>query len=71
MSEDRCAHCGRQTPFHLLDAKPHRLAGPSHTAAEIEDAMWENEDFDRLECKPCYGPGWAPGINERTDHADT
>jgi hypothetical protein len=61
--EVRCYNCGIPTPFDLLDAKPTRLAGPGGDPVarrrELVDALWKNEDFDRLECRLCYGPGWV------------
>jgi hypothetical protein len=62
--ETRCANCGSRTPIDLLDAKPPRLAGPGGDPIlrkkELMDALFNNEDFDRLECQACYGPGWQP-----------
>jgi hypothetical protein len=59
-----CANCGTSTHIDLLDAKPARLAGPGHDPAlrlrELSDALFDNEDCDRLECQVCYGPGWLP-----------
>ena len=59
-----CANCGASTHIDLLDAKPARLAGPGHDPAlrlrELSDALFDNEDCDRLECQVCYGPGWLP-----------
>lgn len=52
-----CTACGKPTPLHLLDAKPSRL----RTGETIDDAAWRNANFDRLECRECYGPGWAEG----------
>jgi hypothetical protein len=65
-NETRCANCSKPTPIDLLDAKPARLAGPGDDPIlrleELIDALYNNEDCDRLECEACYGPGWqAPG----------
>jgi hypothetical protein len=61
-SETRCANCSKPTPIDLLDAKPARLAGPGDDPIlrlkELIDALYNNEDCDRLECEACYGPGW-------------
>lgn len=63
--EDACMACGAPTPIHLLDAKPHRLAGPVVNAdewlTELNNALAANEDCEQLECEACYGPGWQPG----------
>jgi hypothetical protein len=59
----RCANCGTLVPIDLLDAKPTRLAGPGRDPRlrlkELSDALFNNEDCDRLECQSCYGPGWV------------
>ena len=59
----RCANCGAVTSIDLLDAKPTRLAGPGGNPGlrlkELSDALFNNEDCDRLECQSCYGPGWV------------
>jgi hypothetical protein len=56
MSEDRCAACGAETPIHLLDAKP----GPGiFTPAQLSEAADRGDDFSRLECAKCYGPGYV------------
>lgn len=53
-----CAQCRQPTPVHLLDAKP----GPGHyTLEELSAAADRGEDFDRLECSRCYGPGYVAG----------
>jgi hypothetical protein len=61
-SEFRCHNCCTPTPIDLLDAKPTRLAGPGgdpvQRLQELRDALFNNEDCDRLECQACYGPGW-------------
>lgn len=56
-----CAQCGRTFPLHLLDAKPARLAGANNTRERIAAALEQNEDFNRLECEGCYGPGFVAG----------
>jgi hypothetical protein len=42
----KCQRCGVREHIDLLDAKP--------------SSGDENDDFDRLECVACYGPGWCP-----------
>jgi hypothetical protein len=57
-----CEECGRVFRLSELDAKPARLAGRANTSAEVLWAAFEaNEDFDRLECRGCYGPGYSDG----------
>lgn len=55
----RCHRCGGLVSIHALDSKPRRLSGPDHSLKDIEDAMWNNEDFDIMECEACYGPGFV------------
>ncbi len=59
----RCMNYGTLTSIKLLDAKPTRLAGsdsdPILRRQELSDALFNNEDCDRLECQSCYGPGWV------------
>lgn len=58
----RCEECGEFFQLSELDAKPSRLAGKANTSAEALWAAFEaNEDFDRLECRECYGPGYSYG----------
>lgn len=38
-----------------------KLVGPRRYRLLFDD---HGEDFDRLECKRCYGPGWAIGVPE-------
>ena len=45
--------CGKPTPIHLLDAKPH---------PKEQHLPWDNLNFDWLECRKCYGPGWVEGV---------
>jgi hypothetical protein len=40
-----CDQCKTPTDINLLDAKP----GPRSP-----------DDWERLECERCYGPGWLP-----------
>lgn len=54
-----CADCGGVFDINHLDAKPQRLRGPHHTLDELIEAFDSNEDFDRLECGNCYGPGYV------------
>lgn len=58
---DACAKCGAAYPIEQLDAKPDRLAGRSNTNRQLKKALHRGEDFDRLECEDCYGPGFAVG----------
>lgn len=55
----RCYRCGGLVSVHALDAKPKRLTGPNHTAADLEDAADRGEDFDIRECEGCFGPGFT------------
>ena len=68
-----CDCCGDVFPLHLLDSKPERMVGrgswyerlfPAVRLRRLCDAMWNNDDFDRMECKKCYGPGWVEGVPE-------
>lgn len=59
-----CSHCGRETPFHLLDSKPPRFAGRPFTLRDYEVAADTGEQFTVLECEPCYGPAFSIGIPE-------
>jgi hypothetical protein len=56
-----CEHCLKPTLIELLDAKPTRLAGRRNTRRQLKKALARGEDFDRLECEACYGPGWMEG----------
>lgn len=58
-AENRCMTCGKPTPIHLLDAKPERYRGVPLPKDYME---YENEGFDWLECRSCYGPGWVEGV---------
>jgi hypothetical protein len=52
-----CQECGKAVPYDLLDAKP----GSGHwTNGQLFDAAYDGAQFDRLECKDCYGPNWSP-----------
>lgn len=53
-----CFSCGKPTPLHLLDAKPKSCRRGPVTPEH------ENEDFDWLECRACYGPGWVEGVRD-------
>lgn len=53
-----CDGCGKLYPLHLLDAKPQSLAGVAATHQALFDAASRGEDFDRFECRGCYGPAW-------------
>lgn len=59
MEKTQCACCGREFPIEALDAKP----GPGHfTEAQLSDAAERGDDFDRLECSDCFGPGFTMGV---------
>ena len=58
---DNCARCGVEQPVERLDAKPVRLAGRRNTRRQLKKALRRGEDFDRLECATCYGPGFVLG----------
>jgi len=58
---DNCARCGIERPIEHLDAKPARLAGRRNTRRQLKKALLRGEDFDRLECAACYGPGFVVG----------
>lgn len=53
-----CMTCGKMVDIDLLDAKPQPGADP------------ETADFDLLECKECYGPGWVPAIMDAEDRGE-
>lgn len=48
-----CDACGTRTHIDLLDAKPNDPSDP------------DGSDWNRLECRPCYGPGWAPALESQ------
>lgn len=48
-----CHGCGQQTHIDLLDAKPDDPTDP------------DGCDWTRLECRSCYGPGWAPALESQ------
>lgn len=61
----RCEECGVRYPLHCLDAKPTmtfwlRLVslfrGQKFTLRYAADRGY---DFDRLECRACYGDGYV------------
>lgn len=57
-ADSKCAECGKKTPVHLLDAKP----GPERwTVERLRAAADAGADFNRLECRDCYGPGYVAG----------
>jgi hypothetical protein len=55
----KCDQCGADTPINDLDAKPERLVGRRNTRRQLKKALARNEDFTRLECRGCYGPGFV------------
>lgn len=59
----RCARCGGLFHIDALDAKPSSLPGYRgfDQIYRLEQAADAGEDFDRLECADCYGPGYSPG----------
>lgn len=48
-----CHQCGTPTHIDLLDAKPDDPSDP------------DGSDWTRLECRPCYGRGWAPALESQ------
>lgn len=63
MSSDRCAACGRPVHIDVLDAKPSsaQFRGEVQAFGQLEAlsrAADRGEEFDRLECEGCYGPGY-------------
>jgi hypothetical protein len=62
-----CDNCGTLTHIDLLDAKPSYLSGPGWRFLSwlrmwlLNRAAYKGADFDRLECKRCYGPGYIEG----------
>jgi hypothetical protein len=48
-----CHACGTMTHIDLLDAKPDDPSDP------------DGSDWNRLECRPCYGRGWAPALESQ------
>lgn len=62
-----CAACGKSTHINDLDAKPeYTLDGLFFRLVFgrdpcLSDAAERGEDFTRLECATCYGPGYVPG----------
>lgn len=48
-----CHACGRPTHIDLLDAKPDDPSDP------------DGSDWNRLECRPCYGKGWGPALESQ------
>ena len=45
-----CDSCGTLTHIDLLDAKPDDPTRP------------DASDWNRLECRSCYGPNWVPAL---------
>lgn len=59
MSLFACHHCGKMFPIDALDGKPERFAGPNqHQIRDLVIAADTGENFTRLECSTCYGPGY-------------
>ena len=56
----RCANCGRRFHIDALDSKPSSFPRRpvEHQLARLDEAADRGEDFDRLECADCYGPGY-------------
>lgn len=59
-----CENCQRPVPFYQLDAKPKMtlwLRGVRLVRGQrfmLGYAADRGYDFDRLECRDCYGPGY-------------
>lgn len=60
-----CQSCGQPTHIDLLDAKPES----TQFRLDVVDLGQINalrlagdrgDNFERLECRKCYGPGWLP-----------
>jgi hypothetical protein len=59
-----CASCGRQESALRLDAKPsseryQREAKAFGQTKALALAADRGDQFDRLECESCYGPGYS------------
>lgn len=52
----KCDNCGREFQPEQLDAKPY--AGPLPTG-EALIAATNGADWERFECRDCYGDGFA------------
>jgi hypothetical protein len=50
-----CHGCGAPTPATQIDAKPWAGATPEEMTSERASSV----DWERLECRTCYGPGWS------------
>lgn len=67
---DYCAECGWRLPLHLLDAKPTmtlwlRLVSLFRGQKfMLRYAADRGYDFDRLECRACYGDGYVEGNHD-------
>jgi hypothetical protein len=64
----KCDQCGFLHHVNYLDAKPEHLAGPGgwlvrlfpkRRLAALRLAADTGDDFERLECEHCYGPGYV------------
>lgn len=59
-----CDNCQRPVPFYQLDAKPPMtrwlrvLRLVRGQLFMLRYAADHGHDFDRLECRDCYGPGY-------------
>lgn len=59
-----CDCCGREFPIDLLDGKPtinshlRRVRAREGQLSMLYRAAVHGYDFDRLECRSCYGPGF-------------
>jgi hypothetical protein len=62
---DHCAKCRKVVPIELLDAKPmmtphlRQIEAKEGQRAMLSFAADHGIDFDRLECKDCYGPEYC------------
>lgn len=62
-----CASCGYRFELHKLDAKPSSaaFAEDRRKHGQVEAlcrAADRGENFDRFECRDCYGPGYVVGV---------
>lgn len=66
MSEP-CDHCGQVFPIDELDSKPRinsklrRIRQREGQLMMLSRAADLGFDFDQLECRHCYGPGYGDG----------
>lgn len=56
----KCDSCGKTFPVSKIDAKPSK---GNFTNDELYEAAFAGKDFDRYECRSCYGPSFAEGMS--------